>query len=119
MIISLLFAFIFASNVSANQAAKSQQKYGSEKIIMHKDHNFFKTLKTNINTKVNKIKKKVLDNINDIKTALGGNLRTALILMVIGLVFILLSGAVGGNVVFAVGAIFFIIGALFLLLYFI
>jgi len=119
LIFSLFFAFLFAGNINANQAVTSHEKKGSEVISMQKDHNFFKTIKTKVNAKVNNIKQKISNSINDIKTSLGGDLKTAVVLMVIGLIFLILAGALSwGGIVYAVGAIFFVIGALLLLLNF-
>lgn len=111
MIISLFFAFLFAGNINANQAVTSHEKKGSEVISMQKDHNSFKTIKTKINTKVNNIKQ----NIKDLTSNLSGGLRNAILLMAIGLVLIIVGSYIT-HLVVAIGAIIFLIGAIFLIL---
>lgn len=80
------------------------------------DGNFFSVLKTKITKKVSKIKK-IFDNWSKKLKNYTQSLRTAIIVMAVGLIFLILAGAgVGGSIVWAVGAIFFLVGAVLLLL---
>lgn len=68
-------------------------------------------------TKIQDSKQKIRTGIDNLKKQLGGSLQTALLLMVVGLIFLILAGIIGGSIVWAAGAIFFLIGAVLLLLY--
>lgn len=85
-----------------------------------------KTLKTNISVektgiwgKIDVVKEKISKGYEKIKkTLVGGTLRTSLLLMLVGLLFIVLASIIGGgDIVLIVGAIFLFIGAALLLLY--
>ncbi len=80
------------------------------------DGNFFSVLKTKITKKVTKIKK-IFDNWSKKLKNYTQSLRTAIIIMAVGLIFLILASAgIGGGIVWAVGAIFFLVGAVLLLL---
>lgn len=68
-------------------------------------------------SKIQQIEKKIVEFSENFGNYVKGNLHTAIILMVIGLIFLILASAIGGSIVWAAGAVFFIIGALLLLLY--
>jgi Flp pilus assembly protein TadB len=118
LLVGLLFAFIFAGHSYAAQKYVVESNATSQTVKTTKKANFFHKALTNINEKVHQLKQKVSDEISQIKSSLGGKLQTAIVLMIIGLIFLILAGAIGGSIVWAVGAIFFVIGALLLLLYF-
>lgn len=114
-IIALLIAFLGLNFGFSAEAAKSVQNSGVEQVKTQKEFKLFDNLKTKTTQKIQKIK----DTYDIFKNKLQQqtqSLRTAIILMAIGLIMIILAGAIGGSVVYAVGAIFFIIGAVFLLL---
>ena len=67
--------------------------------------------------KIDVVKEKISKGYEKIKKTLGGSLRTALLLMLVGILFLVLASVLGGGIVWTVGAIFFLIGAVLLLLY--
>lgn len=114
-IIAILIAFLGLNFGFSAETVKMSQKSATEQIQVKKEANFFNKIKTKASHKIQKIKK-TFDIIKDKLNQQTQSLRTAIILMAIGLIMIILASAVGGSVVYAVGAIFFIIGAVFLLL---
>lgn len=111
-IIVLLIVGLF----SLNLAFAGQIVYNSNKInlsVEKKADNIFVKIKTEIANKIDSVKQ----DIKNIKKALfTADLKLSLILMVIGLIFFILAGAVRDNgVIWAIGAIFFLIGAILLL----
>jgi hypothetical protein len=111
-IIVLLIVGLF----SLNLAFAGQVVYNSNKqnvSIEKKADNIFVKIKTQVVNKIDNIKQ----DIKDIKKALfTADLKLSLILMVIGLIFFILAGAVrDGGVIWAIGVIFFLIGAILLL----
>jgi len=117
-IIALLIAFLGLNFSYAAETATASKNSAIEIIKADKPTNIFGKLKTKVTNKVQKVKE-VYDVLNTKLQQQTQNLRTAIILMAVGLVLIILAPAVGGSIVYAVGAIFFIIGAVFLLLEFI
>ncbi|MBN2662310.1 MAG: hypothetical protein JXR68_01560 [Bacteroidales bacterium] len=114
-IIAILIAFLGLNFGYAAETVKMSQKSATEQIQVKKEANFFNKIKTKASQKIQKIKK-TYDILKDKLNQQTQSLRTAIILMAIGLIMIILAPAVGGGIVYAVGAIFFIIGAVFLLL---
>ena len=113
MIVSFLFAFLFASNVGAKEAVTSEKNYGTEISTLQKDNNFFNKIKTKVNTKINTVKARIIDGKDNFKSY--NNLRKAILLMAIGLI-ILIVGSYIHHLVVVVGAIIFLVGALFLIM---
>ncbi len=110
LLLTLAFIIMFGT---ANYAAVSTFVDNSNQTITVKPtKSLWNKAKTAVTKKITEVKKiaKVL------KTNYGG-LRTSILLMAVGVIFIMLGYALKINLVYVVGAIFFIIGALFLLLY--
>ena len=80
------------------------------------DGSILSILKSKVTSKYQKYNS-IFDKVSEkIKNA-PESMRTAIILMVVGLIFLIIASAgIGGSIVWAVGAIFFILGALMLLL---
>ncbi|MBN2893746.1 MAG: hypothetical protein JXL97_17890 [Bacteroidales bacterium] len=114
-ILTLLIAFLGLNFGFAAVNSTDNSKVQTVKTDVKKDGKFFTKIKNKIENKVDKVK----ETFSILKEKLQNqtqDIRTALILMVIGLIFLILAGAIGGSIVWAVGAIFFLIGAVLLLL---
>ena len=100
---------------TANYAAVSTYANNTNQTVTVKPtKGLWNKAKTAVTKKVTQVKKIV----KAIKTNYGGTLRTALLLMLIGVIFFILAKVLNdGGIVWAVGAVFFLIGAIFLLLY--
>ena len=113
--LSVNFAFAGgAEAVSSDNETKNAQV--EKTFVVEENTIIFDIVKTKIATKSKKFND-IFDEMSEkIKNA-PQSMRTAIILIVVGLIFLLLAGATGwGSIVYAVGAIFFLIGALLLLL---
>lgn len=116
-ILVLLFAFLSVNiGLAAETAVKNDNIQTVKTSDVKKDIKIFSKIKKGVTDKVNQAKEtynKISEKLNNV----SGGMRTALILMVVGLVFLILAGPIGGgSIVYAVGAIFFLIGAILLLL---
>ncbi len=112
----LIFAFFGLNYSFASISVKDNTKVEAKVSIEKKNAKIFDVFKTKIKDGTQKIKK-VYNEVKEKINNYSSNLKTAIVLMVIGLIFLILGGAgLGGSIVWAVGAIFFIIGALLLLL---
>jgi hypothetical protein len=113
MLLTFLFAFLFAGQANASVTAVNNLKK-SETVTIVKHNNFFAKVKDQVKEKVTQ----GIDKFKSIKKALKtAGLYKAMLFMVIGLLFMIVAGAIHDNgIVWAVGAIFFLIGAVFLLL---
>jgi len=117
LLLSLILVFLVSINGFATQTNTLHLTTSSAQIKKNED-GLFKTIKKSIKSKIKETKAtvqklKILKN----KYAGGIGLKTSILLMVIGLIFMIIAGAIGDHgIVWAVGAIFFLIGAIFLLL---
>lgn len=122
---TLLFSLILVILFSVSSFAVQTTSYvysetSPVKTSRVENHGLFKKIKKEVKSRINfaKASIKKIKSLND--SLHGINLQTAIILMVLGLIFMIIAGAVHDNgIVWAVGAIFFLIGAIFLLLTFI
>jgi Flp pilus assembly protein TadB len=81
-------------------------------------HNVVKSnILNKIVVKIQDTKEKIKTGIDNLKKQLGGSLHTALLLMVVGIIMILVGSILGIGIVWEIGALFFLIGAVLLLLY--
>ncbi len=112
MLLSVLFAFLFAGQVNAaTSVVKNRSNVQTISVETHS--NFFAKVK-------DQLKEKVTSGINKIKSIKKAlktlSLYKALTFMVVGILIILVGYMLHSSLVYYVGAIFFIIGAIFLLL---
>ncbi len=114
MLLSVLFAFLFAGQVNAATTVVKNNKVQTVSAESHS--NFFAKVK-------DQLKEKTTSGINKIKSFKNAfktmSLYKAIVLMGVGLIIALVGGAIGGSVgyiISIVGLIFFLIGAIFLLL---
>jgi uncharacterized membrane protein len=110
MLLTFLFAFLFAGQANASVTAVNNLKK-SETVTIVKHNNFFAKVKDQVKEKVTQ----GIDKFKSIKKALKtAGLYKALIFMVVGILLILLGSI--NSIILYVGVIFFLIGAVFLLL---
>lgn len=107
VLLLLVFSIVFANISFAGQ--KTATTKNLENSISVEKSGFF--------GKIDIVKEKISKSYEKIKKNLGGSLRTALLLMLVGILFLVLASVIGGGIVWTVGAIFFLIGAVLLLLY--
>ena len=117
VLISVMMLFFIAGQSYAMEYSKAANISKEKKIQVEKRHHSrVANLFSKVKTKVTTVKKQIKDNIDNILGGMSSQLRTSVILMVIGLIFLILASAIGGSIIWAVGAIFFVLGALLLLL---
>jgi Flp pilus assembly protein TadB len=115
IIFAVNFSFASVSTVDnvKNISVKSDNFTIQQKIEKNAQVNLF----TKINNKILTVKQKVKKTIENVKSNGLGGLKTPLLLMLVGLLFFLLAGVFYSNgIIWTVGAIFFIVGAILLLL---
>ena len=112
LLLTLGFIIMFAT---ANYAAVTTYANNtSQAITVKPTKGLWNKARTTVTKKITEVKKIV----KALKTNYRGTLRTALILMLVGVIFLILAGVLNDHgIVWAVGAVFFLIGAVFLLLY--
>ncbi len=113
-IIALLVAFLGLNFGFSAETATQNKKSGVETITTQNPTNIFGKIVTKTKNKVEKAKNTFISLKNKLKNVSGG-MRTAIILIVVGLIIALLGQAVSLYIITVVGIIFFLVGALLLL----
>jgi len=115
IIFAVNFSFASVSTVDnvKNISVKTENIIAQQEITKDAPVSLFAKIKNKIST----VKQTVKNTVENVKSSIPAGLKTPLILMLVGLLFFVLAGVVFNNsIIWAVGAIFFIVGAVLLLL---